>query len=388
VSKQYFGKVESKGHSLDAMLCQDIDRPMEYMVHVWGVGIAPMAVLFNGKQFDDGSFELAPRLRFNVTDKGAIYIADVPEADRVKFDTTRAHLTLGVDGAFSGSWTNGLGEGGSVHFALSPPVEINPTECQDWAAFVAWTNVMRKERNAGYFRGHGSNTFKLETTLQRNGYHRLDRYCVNTLSKFQRHAEAALNLHINMGDGNDYAMLLGLAQHFGLPTPLLDWSESPYIAAYFAFADALENRGSRPDVKKVRIFSLSQDFLDANRVDSVVLPYFKPYVSPLNISFRNNARLYAQQGGFTVTNHANMTGAIRELELSQDRKLLFAADLPVELVEEVLQDLAFMGLSGATLFPGLDGVSKMLKHEMAFGHPVSKAIGQPVQDPPALSITV
>jgi hypothetical protein len=384
VSKQYFGTIESAGRILSGMMCQDIDRPTEYMIHVWGDEINAMAVLFDGAPCDDGSTELTPRLLFGVAEKGGIFIVDVPEADREKFNSLRANFSLTHDGAYVGTWTNSEGEGGPVRFAPSTAVEVNATHCDDWASFATWANTMRKEKNAGYFRGHGSNGFRLETTLQRNGYHRLDRYCADTLQKFHRHAEAALNERISLNDGGDYSMLLGLAQHFGLPTPLLDWSTSPYIAAYFAFADALENRSSRPNVDKVRIFALTNDFINRSRTDSVVVSYFKPYVSPLEISYRNNPRLYAQQGCFLVSNHCNLSALIRGRELVEDSRYLFAADLPVHLAAEVLQDLAFMGVSGATLFPGLDGVSRMLKHEMAFGHPVMEVHTQPTQDPPAL----
>lgn len=101
------------------------------------------------------------------------------------------------------------------------------------------------------------------------------------------------------------------------------------------------------------------------------------------MSFRNNPRLYAQQGCFIVTNHSDLGGVIRKAELDNGREYLFAVDLPANLAVEVLRDLAYMGLSGATLFPGLDGVSRMLKHEMAFGHPAPEVVSQPTQDPPA-----
>lgn len=382
MSKQYFGTIESAGRILSGMLCQDIDRPSEYMVHIWGNEITSMAVLFDGVTCDNGSTELTPRLLFHVAEKGGISIVDVPEADREKFYSLRANVLPNSDGALVGSWMNSEGIGGSVRLKLSTAVEIEATDCNDWASFAAWANTMRKEKNAGYFRGHGSNHFRLETTLQRNGFHRLDRYCADTLQKFHRHAEAALNERISLNDGGDYSMLMGLAQHFGLPTPLLDWSTSPYIAAYFAFADALENRASRPDVDKVRIFALTNEFINRSRTDSVVVSYYKPYVCPLEISYRNNPRLYAQQGCFLVSNHCNISAMIREIELLEDSQYLFAADLPVHLAAEVLQDLAFMGVSGATLFPGLDGVSRMLKHEMAFGHPLPEVHSQPAQDPP------
>jgi hypothetical protein len=48
---------------------------------------------------------------------------------------------------------------------------------------------------------------------------------------------------------------------------------------------------------------------------------------------------------------------------------LFAADIPMSCAADALQDLAFMGLTAATMFPGLDGVSRMIRHQMFFKSP-------------------
>jgi hypothetical protein len=75
-------------------------------------------------------------------------------------------------------------------------------------------------------------------------------------------AEFAVELY-GVGDAlnvivNDRLELLG--RHHGLPTTVLDWSRSPYVAAYFAFADE-----PAPASGRVAIWSFNRTFLAVSK---------------------------------------------------------------------------------------------------------------------------
>lgn len=367
MDKQLFGSIETRQGKAFAMLCSDEDRPDDIMLHWWGIDGQPAVAVWGRRITQRGNIAEFQAVKFLSHDnRGQVIEPPVDEDMRRLILSTRASLKTTRAGK-SGTWKDADGPGGKI--SLKPLASrggvADVYQCASWDDFKQWAGRVRAS-GAVAFRGHGSHTFKLETSLYRAGRTQLGRYCADTLPRFHSHVEAVTNRRLNSADSSDYSTLLGLAQHHGLPTPLLDWTDSPYIAAFFAFSDALENRSSRPNATRVRVYGLTRAFVEQFSPPIVTIPFLQPYVSFLQVSPRDNPRLYAQQGRFLVSNVGNIEQFICNMEGHFQTRFLMAAEVPVSFASEALEDLAFMGLTAASLFPGLDGVCRMMRHEMTF----------------------
>ena len=361
---QLFGTIEDiEGITLEAMLCIDRDCSNEAMLHWWGENVLGGALVKLLQK--DSVIDIEPIKLYRTNERLGLFPPNLNQSELDYFKGFLGRIKR-VNNSYEGEWNHVTGIKGQIHFTLNQTTEgIKPVICANWNEFKSWASRARDTDDVAVFRGHGSNSFPLKTSLHRVGRHRLERYCSETLWDFKGHAEALLEKRFNISDGEEYSILLGLAQHHGLPTPLLDWTCSPYIAAYFAFADALESLETRPNVTHVRIYGLTNYFVNNFTPPNVEIPYISPYLAYLDISKRNNPRLYAQQGRFLVTNVADIEHFLCDIQNKKNCSLLIAADVPIKYASEALADLQFMGLSAATMFPGLDGVCKMLKHSMS-----------------------
>jgi len=380
---QYFGTVETADNGpANAMLCIDADCPDEAMIQWWGENTKPGGALVRFRWSSDQLLTMEPIVLYRVNERGCLWLPQLTQDEFEHFKGFSAELKKNKD-SFEGEWIHRSGAHGRVAFeAPSYSDEASSQKCSDWNEFKEWSRRARQDSNAIAFRGHGNSSYRLKTTLHRAGRHRLERYCSDELLQFKDHAEAVLDLRFNMEDGTDYATVLGLAQHYGLPTPLLDWTSSPYIAAFFAFSNAIETLEARRDSKYVRVYGLTHEFVRRSSPANVIVPFVSPYVSSLKIAPRNNPRLYAQQGQFLVTNVADVEAFIRKMEHTDKLQYLISADVPIECAPEALEDLAFMGLTAAAMFPGLDGVCRRIKHSMSFRRRATPPISKPRSEIP------
>jgi len=234
----------------------------------------------------------------------------------------------------------------------------------------SWNEKLGRFRSRYAFRGLSDSNYKLESRLARHGgdFRKLEKHLLRNFKKYA---------HRSVVEKDSIWNWLSVAQHYGLPTRLLDWTYSPFVAMHFATAD-----------------------IDTFNVDGVI--WAVNYVKTHNILPEKLSRKLEEEGAnvFTVEMLFESIKSLTELEnLSSDPFILFfeppsiddrivnqfaffsmSSDsrvvlnswledkmdfwrkivIPAELKWEIRDKLDQANITERVLFPGLDGLTKWL----------------------------
>jgi hypothetical protein len=155
-----------------------------------------------------------------------------------------------------------------------------------------------------------------------------------------------------------------LIQHHGYPTPLLDWTYSPFVAAFFAYRRLSNNPEANAGSNKlIRIFQFDLREWRKDFPQLLKITLGGPHLSAAEFISIENDRLIPQQSVSTVANIDDIESYLREREIEKEKTYLNAIDIPVAERSGVMRELSLMGITSGSLFPGIDGTCEAQREE-------------------------
>lgn len=227
---------------------------------------------------------------------------------------------------------------------------ISTYQIDSFLDFTDFVNSSFQEYNKYIFRGQMHKGWKLQPSFDRIVPIDSSDYLLRRkehLNQFIKYSQGRLKIEhsLSLKEEKDW---WAIGQHYGLATPLLDWTESPFIAAYFAFAEE-----SHFPKKDRIIYCLSSSYIEKYSDNKIELFYSQN---------DGNPRLINQRGLFTynqekidIENHIKLNFPFKDnksamIKLIIPEKAMTRADF--------LKSLNRMNINHLTLFPDLSGASK------------------------------
>jgi len=236
-----------------------------------------------------------------------------------------------------------------------------------------WQEPLKRHRSHFVFRGTPHASHALETSLQTGGFEAKERHLLTSFRKY------ALRSAVH---GDWVWNWLSLAKHHGLPTRLLDWTYSPYVAMHFAthdfrhfdadaaiwcvdyrktnqlLPDRLLKAAGREDVNIFTTDLLNSVATTLHEFDALARHDFVVFFEPPSL----DERIVNQFALFSLPSSPTMKlQALLEQRENSYRRIVIPAALKWELRDKLDQ----ANITERVLFPGLDGLSQWLKRYFA-----------------------
>jgi hypothetical protein len=267
-----------------------------------------------------------------------------------------------------------------------PPLKLStPRSFTDFIGTIE--NIPKNKNNHFWYRGCGESSYTLEPRLYR---HRTEKR-IEELVKLEyqlmtRFRQRSIPFH-NRSLSDDWDTLFFM-QHYEIPTRLLDWTENPFIAFYFAVMSAKYNFDGKKFIfdKPAAVwvlnpiewnrYALRHESFDQGILTTAdeQLKGYKPSAKFTSMNeypvalygSHNSPRIVAQRGVFTIFGQ----------NMSPMEKLYQTDNFPsgcltkIQLNTNVLPRMRYAilnyGITESVVFPDLEGLAKEIRRTFEF----------------------
>ena len=215
-----------------------------------------------------------------------------------------------------------------------------------------------------WYRGQANSKWPLIPSIERIKFIKSE---TNFLKKFKQSASLLVNSPPN--SSIDWLLIM---QHYGVPTRLLDWSESPLVALYFSCYEEkyINEEGALWLLKPVElnkidginpeypfeIPSLEDEILDTYTTESLASERTSQRTPIAILVPRNNTRMQAQLGTCTINHRDN-----RPIESLGNKNHVGKYIIPKDAKSNILSELNRLSFTKFQLFPELATLGEVIK---------------------------
>lgn len=230
--------------------------------------------------------------------------------------------------------------------------------------FISYTRICENENKIRLYRGQEEESWSLDSKLWRlvkDSKQIQDFYDIemNIFNEFKNRYIEFKDQSTNYNDWH----ILSIAQHYGLPTRLIDWTSNPLIALWFAFENQKDNNNDRIVWGLVVKEELLVDFKNDSPFHGRFVKIFEPH--------KIDNRITNQKSWFSIQNMHLVRGGGDELPSFSEYNILNEQEEFVyhlarfifknSLRDDILRILDDFGINYLKIFPDLTGLCKQIE---------------------------